>query len=159
MTDTAVEYRIRPATNDDCPAVQAVVFAALREHSLVPEPNGTDLDLFDLEKSYFSIGGRFDVLEDPSGNVVGSVGLHRIDDHIVELRKMYLVPEHRGRGLGKRMLAHAMSEARRMGFKKLMLETQTMLKTAIAMYESTGFKRVGADIHTKRCDQIYELTL
>ncbi len=152
-------YGIRRATNEDCAAVQAIVFAALREHGLTPEPEATDADLFDFERHYFTRGGCFHVITDNSGNVVGSVGLFPIDARTIELRKMYLAPEHRRRGLGKRLLDHAISEARRMGFKVLTLETQSSLKTAIAMYTRYGFKRSVADIHTKRCDQIYDLPL
>src|SRR4051812_23665395 len=98
----ASQYRIRPATNADGPAVQAIVFAALKEHGLTPEPAGTDRDLFDLEHHYFQQGGRFDVIEDASGKVVGSVGLFSIDKQQLELRKMYLAPQARGAGLGRR---------------------------------------------------------
>jgi len=155
----ASQYRIRPATNADGPAVQAIVFAALKEHGLTPEPAGTDRDLFDLERHYFEQGGRFDVIEDASGKVVGSVGLFLIDTQQLELRKMYLAPQARGKGRGRRLLEHAVAYARAAGRRRLVLETQSNLKAAIALYTRYGFKRTNAEIHTKRCDQIYELIL
>src|SRR4051794_30945378 len=101
---TPDHYRIRRATNADCAAVQAIVFAALREHGLTPEPDATDADLFDFDQHYITRGGCFHVITDAAGIVVGSVGLYPIDARTIELRKMYLSPEHRGRGLGKRLL-------------------------------------------------------
>jgi GNAT superfamily N-acetyltransferase len=150
---------LRPATNVDAPAVRELIFAILREFGMPPEPNGTDSDLNDIEATYFNRGGRFDVLLDTTGRIIGTVGLNRVDEQTVELRKMYLHADMRGRGLGTRLLDHAISEARRMGYKRITLETASQLKTAIAMYVRCGFRHMCGEIRTKRCDQAYEMPL
>lgn len=153
------QLSIRPATNADGPAVRELIFSILREFHLPPDPTHTDADLQDIESAYIKGGGRFDVLVGVDGNIIGSVGLHRIDDTTIELRKMYLHPTQRGKGLGVRLLDHALTEARRLGFKRMTLETASQLKVAIGMYTRAGFRPMCGTIHTKRCDQAYELDL
>ena len=150
---------IRPASNADAPAVRAMIFAILREFGLSPDPENTDADLNDLESTYIKPGGRFDVLVNGRGEVIGSVGLLRIDSRTVELRKMYLMPSARGKGHGRRLLDHAINESRRLGFNRITLETASQLTTAIEMYKRAGFHPMSGTIHTKRCDQALELEL
>src|SRR5262245_49509903 len=102
------EFRLRSATNSDAEAIRSVVFTVLGEFGLRPDPEGIDADLADVESSYLRSGGSFDVLLDPSGQVVGTVGVFPLGEGRCELRKMYLAATHRGRGLGKRMLQHAL---------------------------------------------------
>ena len=106
-----MHYFLRPATNDDRDAIERLVFTALAEHRLKPDPSGTDADLHDIQASYFEDGGAFDLLVDGSGQVVGSVGLCRVSDSTCELRKMYLAPEVRGCGWGRRPLEHGLARA------------------------------------------------
>src|SRR3954454_9821832 len=80
------------------------------------DPGATDADLSDLESSYHGPGGAFEVLINGSGEVVGTVGLCPLGDGRCELRKMYLAADCRGRGLGKRLLQHAIGRARELGF-------------------------------------------
>ena len=100
---------LRPATNDDRAAIERLVFTVLAEHGLKPNPSGTSADLHDIQASYFAGGGAFDLLVDGSGQVIRSVGLCRVSDSTCELRKMYLAPEVRGCGWGRRLLEHALA--------------------------------------------------
>jgi putative acetyltransferase len=133
-------YQFRPARNADSEAVRSLVFAALREHGLPPDPNGTDTDLDDIHAFYQRSGGLFDLLVDSTGAVIGSIGLVPADNGRCELRKMYLAPSHRGRGLGKRLLRHALERASQLGFRRVELETASVLRVAIGLYESFGFR-------------------
>ena len=132
-----MHYLLRPATNDDRDAIERLVFTALAEHGLKPDPSGTDADLHDMQASYFADGGAFDLLVDASGQVVGSVGLCRVFDSTCELRKMSLAPEVRGCGWGRRLLEHALARASELGFRRVVLETASV-RTAIALYERYG---------------------
>src|SRR5262245_46000950 len=124
-------FQIRPACNADRQAVQDIVYSTLRDYGMKPDPQGTDADLADVEAHYFARGGSFDVIVDSIGSVVGCVGLDRIDARTVELRKMYLRADARGKGLGRRLLDHAVDRARRMGCARITLETASVLTTAI----------------------------
>ena len=154
-----MHYSLRPATNDDSIAVERLVFAALAEHGLKPDPSGTDADLHDIQESYFAGGGAFDLLVDSAGQIVGSVGLCRISDSTCELRKMYLAPEMRGGGWGRRLLEHALARASELGFRRVVLETASVLRAAIALYERYGFQRYVAYHLAARCDAAYYLDL
>lgn len=152
-------FQIRPATNADAEAVRRLVFSILRDHGLAPDPNSTDADLADLEAAYIARGGAFDVLVDRSGQIVGSAGISPLDDRRCELRKMYLAAECRGRGLGKRLLEHALGRARELGFRRIELETAAVLVAAVKLYESFGFRPFKAEHLSARCDQAYFLEL
>lgn len=152
-------FVLREAVEDDAAAVRSVVFGVLGEYGLKPDPGGVDGDLFDLHASYALDGGWFAVVADPSGRVVGTVGLKRMGDGVFELRKMYLLAPFRGRGLGWHLLTRAMEEARVRGCAKLVLETATVLREAVALYERFGFRRVDHVPGACRCDLVMELEL
>jgi putative acetyltransferase len=153
------EFTLRPATNADRQVVTALVFSVLREYGLTTDPEATDADLCDLEGQYAGRGGAFDVLEDAKGVVQGCVGLYPLDPVTCELRKMYLRPDVRGLGLGRRLLDHALNRAQAFGFKRVTLETSSGLAEAIRLYTRAGFRAYQADHMSQRCDQAYVLDL
>lgn len=154
-----MQYILRPATNADRADIERLVFAALEEHGLEPDPASTDSDLLDIQTSYFAGGGTFDLLMNDSGQIVGSVGLCRVSDYVCELRKMYLAPETRGCGWGRRLLDHALARAAELGFHRVVLETASVLYAAIALYERYGFQRYNPEHLAARCDAAYYLDL
>ena len=154
-------FQLRPATNADCPAVTDLIVCILTRYGLSPDHSTTDLDLTDLEGFYHQSGGCFDVLvEQGSERIIGTVGLHPMEAGAVELRKMYLDPAFRGRGLGRFLLDHALAEARRRKFQRVVLETATVLTEALQLYRSAGFQPCDP-VHpvAKRCDLTMELWL
>lgn len=151
--------RLRPATNADCGQVRGLVFTVLGEYGLKPDPGCTDADLDDIEQSYVQRGGVFYVLEAQDGALIGSYGLYPTDPGVCELRKMYLHRDYRGRGLGRRLLEDALAHARQSGFHKVTLETASVLKEAIRLYTSYGFKPYETGHLSSRCDQAHALDL
>lgn len=150
---------IRPATSDDAEAIRTLVIGVLEEFGLRCSHEGVDVDLNDIESNYFRSGGFFDVLLDDTDRIVGSVGVFAQSNEACELRKMYLLPKYRGRGLGRLLLDRAMQEARSLGFRRMELETSSQLVRAIALYQKYGFRRFVREEMTPRCDQTWELTL
>lgn len=136
-----------------------MVYTVLREYHLRPDPECTDADLRDIEQAYLARGGTFCVLETQDGHIIGAYGLYPTDRATCELRKMYLRRDYRGRGLGKRLLEDALAEARRLGFRRVTLETASVLTEAIALYESYGFLPYRPEHLSARCDQAYALDL
>jgi len=153
------DVTMRPATNEDAAAVRSLVFGVLHEYGLKPSPADTDADLFDIKASYFARGGRFDVVVDANGTIVGTVALLPVDERSVELRKMYLLSAARGQGLGRTMLEHAIAQAKEMGFGRITLETASVLKEAVALYTRYGFRPCTSEHMSARCDQMFELIL
>ncbi len=151
--------RLRPANNKDCEKVTNLVYEVLKEYNLKPDPAATDADIRDIEQSYFRRGGTFCVLEEEDGSVIGAYGLYPVDKATCELRKMYLHSSYRGRGLGKLLLEDALSKAKQAGFKKMTLETASVLKEAISLYKSYGFVEYEPEHLSNRCDQAFILEL
>lgn len=149
---------VRTATNADCRKVQNLVLDVLQEYGLQPDLTGTDIDLSDIEAHYIARGGIFEVIEDQSGNLLGTVGLYPMDDKTIELRKMYFAKELRGKGFGKITLQRMIDAAGGLGFEKIFLETASVLIEAIELYEKFGFKKTD-EKHTPRCDVAYYLEI
>jgi putative acetyltransferase len=152
------EITMRSATNADAEAVRYLIFSVLREYGLEPDPNGTDADLTDIETNYTQRGGLFEVLENTDGEIVGTVGLVPISEEAVELRKMYFARELRGRGLGKQVLQQMIWTARQLNFKKIYLETNSVLTEAIELYKKFGFQPTD-EKHSARCNEAFILEL
>lgn len=72
-------------------------------------------------------------------NVIGTVGLKKIDDDTVELKALYLDKNYRGQGLGTKLINTAVDEARQLGFKTIVLDSMSGYKDALKLYEKTGF--------------------
>ena len=91
---------------------------------------------------YNDIGNEFEVffcLVDQE-KVIGTVALKKVDDYTVELKAMYLDRDYRGKGLGRRLMDKAVDEAKRLGFKSIVLDSMSSYKDALRLYEKTGFK-------------------
>ena len=151
--------RIRSATHADTAEIRRVVFTVLMEYALETEPCGLDADLDDVEATYIEPGGMFEVVETVDGRIVGTVGLLAKADGVCELRKMYLLPEARGMGLGKTMMDRVLRHARVHAFRRIELETAGVLVGAQALYERYGFTPIENARLSSRCDQAFALDL
>jgi putative acetyltransferase len=152
-------YSLCNVLPEDSAAVGLLVATVLSEYGLQFDSDETDDDLGDLQTNYEGRGGVFQVVESANGLIVGCGGLFPMSIDTIELRKMYLLPEARGRGLGKRLLTHLLAEARRLGYNRVVLETNSVLKEAIGLYRHFGFVPVDREHLAGRCDQAWELRL
>jgi putative acetyltransferase len=156
----ASAYWIRSFRRDDAREVCELVFGVLEEFSLAPDHAGTDVDLSDVELHYQARGGGFWVVENGRGRIVGTCGLWLDpgDPACCELRKMYLRPNWRGRGLGGQLLQTALDHARATGRRRVELETNRAMTAAIGLYESRGFREIEGET-CARCDRKFALEL
>ena len=76
------------------------------------------------------------------GTPVGCGALRLLDPETAELKRMYVAPELRGTGLGRRLVAALESEARALGVRRLVLETGVRQAAALALYRVTGFRPI-----------------
>ncbi|MDH3647511.1 MAG: GNAT family N-acetyltransferase [Gammaproteobacteria bacterium] len=158
---TISPFEVRAATDADAEAVRGLVFPVMEEFGLGVVPDGADSDLYEIEASYTDRGGWLELLT-RDGSLVGTVGMYPVGDDSIELRKMYLRADMRGAGLGKALLARSIERAQQAGFREIVLETATVLKTAIALYERFGFSRDVDDYPgcgKTACDQVWRLQL
>ncbi len=151
---------IRAAENKDLPRITALVAAVLDELDTELDPDGIDADLSDIEGNYVAAGGLFVILQNEKGEIVGTAGFMRINDRQCELRKMYFLPEVRGRGWGESMLDFLIDSAGRLGFDEMHLETNSTFHAAIGLYLKVGFEpKERGDLCDARCDRAFYLGL
>lgn len=84
----------------------------------------------------------FLVARDRRGRAVGCGALRPLDDGAAEIKRMYVRPRVRGRGLGWVILAALEAEATRLGFGVLRLETGDMQSEAMALYRAAGYREI-----------------
>ncbi len=126
----------------------------MREFGFEPDRE-IDPDLEDPAGTYVALW----IVEDGE-EVVGSVALRELDGAARELKRMYLRPEQRGRGLGKQLLDVALDYARRSGAGAIRLDTSERMLAAQRLYEAYGFERVPGDAPRQgQCRLLYELRL
>jgi len=81
------------------------------------------------------------------GEVVGSVFLVRQSPTVAKLRLLIIDPKARGQGLGKRLTRACIAFARRKGYRRLVLWTQSHLAAARAIYQSENFRKKTSKAH------------
>ncbi len=105
-----------------------------------------DPDMEDLHAFYHRPGSYYLVAEDPNtGAVVGGCGFAAFgpaEAATCELRKLFLLPETRGEGVGREILKRTLQQAQQMGYKQCYLETVERMEAACALYEKFGFKKL-----------------
>lgn len=93
---------------------------------------------------YAERAGGFWVAED-SDALVGMYGLERISQDAIELRRMYVAPEMRRRGIARALLEHAELQCHRIGARILTLSTSEVQQAALGLYRNAGFHLVGEE--------------
>jgi GNAT superfamily N-acetyltransferase len=87
----------------------------------------------------------FWVVED-SNRIVGSFGIESRSASDTELRRMYLDKDYRGQGIAQRMLDWAQTNARQLGFTKMIVSTAQIQKAADRFYRKNGFQQIRTEI-------------
>ncbi|MDQ2091980.1 GNAT family N-acetyltransferase [Marimonas arenosa] len=83
-------------------------------------------------------------IAEQDGRRLGSVFCVRLDQETAKLRLFLLVPEARGKGLGKRLLAACMDYARARGYRRMQLWTHESHRAACALYAAAGWRCVSS---------------
>jgi GNAT superfamily N-acetyltransferase len=103
-----------------------------------------DQELADLPGDYAPPDGRL-LLAEFEGQVAGCVALHKLEEGICEMKRLYLRPQFRGKGLGRVLADRIIGEARRIGYRRMRLDTvEPVMKDAVGMYRRIGFREISA---------------
>lgn len=159
------DWLFRPIRPDDDAAVARLIRAVMPEFGAVgPGFAITDPEVDGMSAAYARPRHAYYVLTHEE-RVVGGGGIAPLigaDPTVCELRKMYFLPEARGRGLGEQMLRRCVTFAREAGFRTVYLETLTGMDAAMRLYERLGFQPregpLGATGHCG-CNRFYTLAL
>ncbi len=100
-----------------------------------------DDELKDFRDKYGLPDGRL-YLAYWNGEAVGSIALRKIDDETCELKRMYVKPAFRKKGIAKMLIQQLVTDARDIGYRSMLLDTLPFLQTAIHMYQKIGFYEI-----------------
>lgn len=103
---------------------------------------GFDKELAGLPGDYAPPAGRL-LLAEFEGQLAGCVALHKLEDGICEMKRLYLRPQFRGKGLGRTLADRIIREARQIGYQRMRLDTvEPVMRDAVAMYRKIGFYEI-----------------
>ncbi|MCH2230341.1 MAG: GNAT family N-acetyltransferase [Crocinitomicaceae bacterium] len=136
---------IRKIEKKDNVELAQVIKSVLKEHgearpgTVYTDPTTDSLfELFEEDNSVYW------VVEDKS-KILGGCGLYPtkgLSENCIELVKLYLSSDARGKGVGKLLMNKCIEYAKQMGYSQVYLETIPALSSAVGLYESLGFVRL-----------------
>ena len=130
-------FQIRPARFDE-PAVRELVSDALAD--LARRYGGSGDDTPVAPTDFEPPNGEF-LVAVAGGELIGCCGW-RTHGEAAELKRMYIAPHVRGRGVARRLLAAVEESARRLGRRRVILETGDKQPEAVALYRSAGYREI-----------------
>ena len=102
---------------------------------------GFDDELSDLPGDYALPRGRL-FLAVTGGGAAGCVALRELDADTCEMKRLYVRPAFRGKGVGRALAQRAIEEARSIGYRKMRLDAIESMREAVALYRSLGFVEI-----------------
>jgi GNAT superfamily N-acetyltransferase len=132
---------VRSEAADSLVAVRLVEAMVTEMEELYDLPAGTGLGLSAPPADFSPPGGAFLVVYEEGKPVAGG-GIKRDEDGVAEIKRMYVAPGARRRGLGRRLLDALEEEARSLGYARIRLDTGARQPEARAMYERAGYHAV-----------------
>lgn len=141
----ADEFILRPLTQSDNPQLADVIRKVSAEHGLTEDKGYgvADPTLDDMYSVYNKENAMYWVIE-YQGAVVGGGGFAPLAGRsdVCELQKMYFLPQTRGQGLAKRIVAQSLKLAKQLGYQHMYLETTECLGAAVKLYEKLKFEHL-----------------
>ena len=154
----------RPVATSDDVALASIIRAGMSEFGICGEGPASDPEVDSISEAYSGPGTAYFIVE-ANGRVLGGGGIGPIDDapdSVCELRKMYLLPESRGRGAGRRLLGLCLDAARKRGYSRCHLATLGRMVRARRLYDRAGFQKLDHEVPGSGhlgCDTWYSLEL
>ena len=100
---------------------------------------------------YVKQGGNFWIAVDENDNIIGTIAIYKHNEEDIELKRLYVRKDYRGRGLSKALYEKAINSCKENKFKKIFLGTYDRLETAIHFYLKRRIQRNRKYETRKRC--------
>ena len=152
-------YLVRRAGPPDHEGVTRELAAYLAFLGEELDPDGIDHDVANWQGEYDGIAGVMLVVVDPAGHVVGTAAVRRLEPGVIELKRMWLRPACRGRGIAPVLMDRCLEEARTLGARVLRLDSERRLEAAVRLYRGYGFEEIPDYNRNPRADVWMELRL
>ena len=144
--------KIRTVKPDEVPDAKQLIYRvahevfkdtrSLKESIAFYESRGQLHDMDDIQQSYFDNDGIFLVMTD-NDQIIGTGAIRKIDDNTCELKRLWLLLEYHGKGLGYRMIEELFTFAREKGYQRVWLETdRDYQRRALNLYKRLGFYEI-----------------
>ncbi|MGD8122631.1 GNAT family N-acetyltransferase [Vibrio sp. TRT 2004] len=133
---------INPIQPTDDSEIRAIIKAVGAEYGAIGEGFGpSDPEVDAMSQSYTLDKQSLYLVATIDGKIVGGCGLAPFNhsQQTCELKKLFLLPQSRGLGLGKQLTELCLEFATQQGFSECYLDTLTSMKSAISLYEKLGF--------------------
>ena len=141
--------RIKP---DEAAAAKRVIYRVahqifndplpLEDSIAYHESRGELKDLDDIQQNYFENGGIFLIMLDGS-QAICTGAIRKFKDDVCELKRLWLLTDYHGKGLGHRMLQELLAFAREKGYRKIWLQTDAVYQSrALDFYRRIGFHEI-----------------
>ena len=142
---------IRPIRVEEIPAAKRIIISvaygiygwsgSLEESIRHFESTGEFADMDQVEAHYFQNDGLFlAVLDDDT--VIGSGAIRKLDSKTAELKRMWLLESHHGKGIGYQVIKRLFEFARTRGYSRVCLQTGSEQIRAFAFYKKLGFYEI-----------------
>jgi putative acetyltransferase len=156
---------IRPVKSSDNAAVASIIRTVMPEFGAGGRGFAIhDTEVDDIHSAFGHPRAAYFVCE-IDGKVVGGGGVAPLlggDENTCELKKMYFLPEGRGKGMGRKMVESCVKAARDIGFEYCYLETFNTMKDAQQLYAKMGFEKIPGPLGNTghfACDIFYGMKL
>jgi len=138
----AIPYIIRPPqTGEEWETVKKLLLDYRQEFNNDACFTSFDAELADIANLYARKGNtKLIAISEPGGEIVGCIASQELEPGITEMKRLYVVPEHRSKKLGRILVEKIMTIAEENGYHKIQLDTMPEMKSAQQLYDRLGFR-------------------
>ena len=144
--ESGVSFTIRHATPEDREVLMGLFSAGVDEGAFIlTENEPRDSDLVEGQGTDSAVAGCWIAEEttravDNQSRIIGMIGLNPLEDHMAEARRLFVVPERRGIGVGAALLEQLVETCREAGYLKIILDVGERSETAVRLLNRLGFQ-------------------